>query len=71
MTGLGQFLRPRQPSWNGLQVDAGMSLADTAAQNGVVGLRSFRQLEAKLHELGLKPVVADHKASAVGVGGKA
>eukprot|EP00969_Alexandrium_andersonii_P079148 3491115-Alexandrium_andersonii.AAC.1 len=64
MAGLGQFLKPRQPSWNGLQVDAGVSLADTAAQDGVVGLRSFRQLEAKLRKLGLKPVVADHKASA-------
>eukprot|EP00969_Alexandrium_andersonii_P328926 14534267-Alexandrium_andersonii.AAC.1 len=48
-----------------------MSLADTAAQKGVVGLWSFRQPEAKPRKLGLKPVVTDHAATAAGVGGKA
>ena len=57
----------------GITVEAGHSLADTAAQNGVVGLPEFRKLEKVLwNQFGLKCVLLpSNKTSAVGIGGKA
>ena len=41
-----------------LEVDPGESLADTAAQSGVIDLRPFREAEEALfHKFGLKPRV--------------
>ena len=42
-----------QSAWSGLQVETGHSLADTAAQNGVIGIRAFRNRERRLFELWL------------------
>ena len=45
-------------TFTGLEVEPGESLADTAAQSGVVGLRSFRKAEEALfHQFGLMPRV--------------
>ena len=56
----------------GLEVDPGESLADTAAQCGVIDLRPFRKAEEALfHKFGLKPRVICSDNQAVGIGGKA
>eukprot|EP00969_Alexandrium_andersonii_P373056 15483113-Alexandrium_andersonii.AAC.1 len=46
-------------------------MAVAAAQNAVVGLRAFRELEAKLRTLGLRRVVVDRAAAAAEIGGEA
>ena len=59
-------------TFTGLEVDPAESLADTAAQSGVIDLRSFREAEEALfHKYGLKPRVIPNDNQAVGIGGKA
>ena len=56
----------------GIEVDPGESLADTAAQSGVIDIRPFRKAEDSLfHKFGLRPRVIDGDTKAVGIGGKA
>ena len=58
--------------FTGLEVDPGESLADTAAQSGIIDLRPFRKAEEALfYKFGLKPRVINGNNQAVGVGGKA
>ena len=59
-------------TFSGIEVDPGESLADTAAQSGVIDIRSFRKAEEALfHKFGLKPRVIPGDNQAVGIGGKA
>ena len=45
-------------NFTGLEVDPGESLADTAAQSGIIDLRPFRKAEEALfYKFGLKPRV--------------
>ena len=45
-------------TFTGIEVDPGESLADTAAQSGVVDIRPFRKAEEALfNKFGLKPSV--------------
>ena len=60
-----------QSAWSGLQVETGHSLADTAAQNGVIGIKAFRNHERRLFEFGLVPKYLTTSATATGIGGKA
>ena len=55
-----------------VEEDPGESLADTAAQSGIIDLRPFRKAEeAPFHKFGLKPRVIHSNNQAVGIGGKA
>ena len=55
-----------------IEVDPGESLADEAAQSGVIDIRPFRKAEEALfHKFGLKPRVIPRYNHAVGIGGKA
>ena len=59
-------------AFSGIQIDPGESLADTAAQSGVIDVRPFRKAEeAPFHKFGLKPRVIPGDNLAVGIGGKA
>ena len=59
-------------TFTGIEVDPGGSLADTAAQSGVIDIRPFRKAEEALfHKFGLKPRVIPGDNQAVGIGGKA
>ena len=59
-------------TFTGLEVDPGESLADTAAQSGIIDLRSFRKAqEALLCKFGLMPRVIHSNNQAVGIGRKA
>ena len=59
-------------TFTGLEVDPGESLADTAAQSGIIDLRPFREAEEALfYKFGLKPRVINGNNQAVGIGGKA
>ena len=59
-------------TFSGIEVDPGESLADTAAQSGVIDIRPFRKAEEALfHKFGLKPRVILGDNQAVGIGGKA
>ena len=50
----------------------GESLADTAAQSGIIDVRRFRKAEEALfHKFGLKPHVIPGDNQAVGIGGRA
>ena len=61
-----------QEPWSGLEVTPSESLADTAAQNGVVGIKAFREHEKLLYDQhGLRPTVSSTPGTAVGVGGRA
>ena len=65
-------LQRRATTFTGTEVDPGESLADTAAQSGVVDIRPFRKAEEALfHKFGLKPRVIPGDNQAVGIGGKA
>ena len=58
--------------FTGLEVDPGESLADTAAQSGIIDLRQFRKAEEALfNKFGLKPRVIHSNNQAVGIGCKA
>ena len=58
-------------TFTGLEVDPGESLADTAAQSGIIDLRPFRKAEEDLfHKFGLKPGVVHSNNQAVGIGGQ-
>ena len=59
-------------TFTGIEVDPRESLADTAAESGVIDIRPFRKAEeALLHLFGLKPRVIPGDNQAVGIGGKA
>ena len=59
-------------TFTGIEVDPGESVADTAAQSGVIDIRQFRKAkEALFHKFGLKPRVIPGDNQAVGIGGKA
>ena len=59
-------------TFKGIEVDPGESLADTAAQSGVIDIRPFRKAEEALfHKFGLKPRVIPGDNQAVGIGGNA
>ena len=59
-------------TFSGIEVDPGESLADTAAQSGIIDVRPFRKAEEALfHKFGLKPHVVPGDNQAVGIGGKA
>ena len=59
-------------TFTGLEVDPGESLADTAAQSGIIDIRQFRKAEEALfYKFGLKPRVINGNIQAVGIGGKA
>ena len=59
-------------TFSGVEYDPGKSLADTAAQSGVIDVRPFRKAEGALfHKFGLKPRVIPGDNQAVGIGGKA
>ena len=59
-------------TFTGLEVDPGESLADTAAQSGIIDLRPFRKAEEALfHKFGLKLRAINGNNQAVGIGGKA
>ena len=56
-------------TFTGFQVDPGESLADTAAQSGIIDLRPFRKAEEALfHKFGRKPRVIHGNNQAVGIG---
>ena len=53
-----------------MNIKPGTSLADTAAQRGVIGIRAFRALEKLLFErFGLRPRLLTYILPAAGVGG--
>ena len=53
-----------------MNIKPGTSLADTAAQRGVIGIRAFRALEKLLFErFGLRPRLLTYTLPAAGVGG--
>ena len=55
--------------FTGLEVDPGESLADTAAQSGIIDIRPFRKAEEALfYKFGLKPRVINGNNQAVGIG---
>ena len=59
-------------TFSGIEVDPGDSLADTAAQSGVIDIRPLRKAEEALfHKFGLKPRVILGDNQAVGIGGRA
>ena len=59
-------------TFSGIEVDPGGSLADTAAQSGIIDVRPFRKAEEALfHKFGLKPRVISGDNQAVGIGGRA
>ena len=59
-------------TFSGIEVDPGESLADTAAQSGVIDVRPSRKAEKALfHKFGLKQRVIPGDNQAVGTGGKA
>ena len=59
-------------TFTGLEVDPGESLADTAAQSGIIDLRLIRKAEEALfYKFGLKPRVTHSNNQAVGIGSKA
>ena len=59
-------------TFTGIEVDPGESLADTAAQSGVIDIRPFRKAEEALcQKFGLKPRVVLGDNQAMGTGGKA
>ena len=59
-------------TFSGIEVNPGESLADTAAQSGIIDVRSFRKAEEALfHKFGLKPRVIPGDNQAVGIGGRA
>ena len=59
-------------TFSGIEVDPGESLADTAAQSGIIDVRPFRKAEEALfHKFGLKPRVIPGDNQAVGIGGRA
>ena len=59
-------------TFSGIEVDPSESLADTAAQSGVIDIRPFRKAEEALfHKFGLKPRVIPGDNQAVGIGGRA
>ena len=60
-------------AWIGVTVDSGDSVADTAAQNAVIGEKQFRKFERNLYDqFGLSCLlIPDTKSSAIGIGGKA
>ena len=64
--------RVQQRSQRGIEVDPGESLADTAAQSGIIDVRPFRKAEEALfHKFGLKPRVIPGDNQAVDIGCKA
>ena len=59
-------------TFSDIEVDPGESLADTAAQSGIIDVRLFRKAEEALfHKFGLKPRVIPGDNQAVGIGGRA
>ena len=59
-------------TFSGIEVDPSESLADTAAQSGIIDVRPFRKAEEALfHKFGLKPRVISGDNQAVGIGGRA
>ena len=59
-------------TFSGMEVDPGESLADTAAQSGIIDVRLFGKAEEALfHKFGLKPRVITGDNQAVGIGGRA
>ena len=59
-------------TFSGIEVDPGESLADTAAQSGIIDVRPFRKAEEALfHKFCLKPRVIPGDNQAVGIGGRA
>ena len=59
-------------TFSGIEVDPGESLADTAAQSGIIDVCPFRKAEEALfHKFGLKPRVIPGDNQAVGIGGRA
>ena len=59
-------------TFSGIEVDPGESLADTAAQSGIIDVRPFREAEEALfHKFGLRPRVIPGDNQAVGIGGRA
>ena len=59
-------------TFTGIEVDPGESLADTAAQSGIIDVRPFRKAEEPLfHKFGLQPRVIPGDNQAVGIGGRA
>ena len=59
-------------TFTGIEVDPGVSLADTAAQSGVINIPPFRKAEEALfHKFGLKPRVISGDNQAVCIEGKA
>ena len=59
-------------TFSGIEVDPVESLADTAAQSGIIDVRPFRKAEeAPFHKFGLKPRVIPVDNQAVGTGGRA
>ena len=59
-------------TFSGIEVDPGESLADSAAQSGIINVRPFRKAEEALfHKFGLKPRVIPGDNQAVGIGGRA
>ena len=58
-------------TFSGIEVDPGESLADTAAQSGVIDVRPLRKAdEALFNKFGLKPRFIPGDNQAVGIGGK-
>ena len=54
----------------GISLDPGMSLADTAAQHGVMGKSAFLAHEAVLwNKYRLRPIKAKNEVHPVGIGG--
>ena len=59
-------------TFKGIEVDPGESLADTAAQSGVIDIRPFRRAEKALfHKFGRKPRAIPGDNQVVGIGGNA
>ena len=57
-------------TFSGIEVDPGESLADTAAQSGIIDVRPFRMAEEALfRKFGLKPRVITGDNQALGIGG--
>ena len=46
-----------------------MSLADTAAQNGIMGKKAYLRHEKALWKLGLKPIPLKSDIAPIGIGG--
>ena len=69
LTGACKYIDPIM--FAGITLSPGDSLADTAAQKGVSGLNSFRQLEQALFKHGVKCVRLEKEGAAMGIGGPA